>query len=76
MGYRQWRTRLGGRDVATTNRAANVRRGSWVAVVIDGVDTSEAWRPWAFIVRGSAEMDDAAGAIRVRPTEITSWGLD
>jgi pyridoxamine 5'-phosphate oxidase family protein len=66
---------LGGHDVLGTRRARHVRATGVAAVVIDGVDTSEGWAPWAVVVRGQARVDDESAEIRVTPTEITSWGL-
>ena len=66
---------LGGRDVLRTRRARHVRTTGVAAVTIDGVDSSKGWAPWAVIVRGSARLDEQDGAIRVTPTEISSWGL-
>ena len=67
---------LGGRDVLGTRRARHVRATGVAAVAIDGVDTSQGWVPWAILIRGDACVDEQAGAIRVTPTEITSWGLE
>lgn len=66
---------LGGRDVRATARAGHVRARRRAALVIDGVDTDGGWRPWALLVRGRAEMDDALDAILLHPDEVTSWGL-
>lgn len=67
---------LGGRDVPSTQRARHVRATGVAAVVIDDVDTSNGWAPWAFIARGPARVDEAAGAIRVTPERVRSWGLE
>ncbi len=67
---------LGGRDVARTRRAAHVRSTGRAAVVIDGLAPGERWSPWAFIVRGQAQVDETANAVRVSCDEVTSWGLD
>jgi len=62
--------------VPATRRARHVRATRVAAVAIDGVDTSQGWAPWAVIIRGVARVDEQAAAIRVTPTEITSWGLE
>ncbi|HEX5969349.1 MAG TPA: pyridoxamine 5'-phosphate oxidase family protein [Intrasporangium sp.] len=67
---------LDGYDVLGTRRVRHVRATRVAAVAIDGVDTSQGWAPWAVIIRGDARVDEKAAAIRVTPTEITSWGLD
>lgn len=67
---------LGGRDVARTRRAAHVRSTGRAAVVVDGLAPGERWSPWAFIVRGQAQVDETANAVRVSCDEVTSWGLD
>jgi pyridoxamine 5'-phosphate oxidase family protein len=74
---------VGGRDNAATRKFRNVRRNPNVAIVID--DVLPPWRPRAVMIRGSATaLDDAVDAdgrptgpiIRIRPTRVTSWGLD
>lgn len=67
---------LGGRDVTRTLRARHVRRSGVAAVVVDGVDTSHGWAPWALTVSGRARVDEDAGTIRVTPEHISSWGLE
>ncbi len=67
---------LGGRDVPATARARQVRQTGVAAVVIDGVDTSNGWVPWAILVRGAARVDEQAGEIRVTLDHVTSWGLE
>lgn len=67
---------LGGRDVPATRRAGHVRRTGVAAAVIDGVDTSNGWAPWGLSVSGPAQVDEDEGAIRIRPTRVSSWGLE
>lgn len=66
---------LGGRDVPATRRARHVRESGVAAVTIDGVDTSQGWHPWAVTMRGQARVVEDEGVIRLRPQQITSWGL-
>jgi len=66
---------LGGHDVLHTRRARHVQATGVAAVVIDGVDTSQGWAPWAVVVRGDARVEEDAAAVVVTPTEILSWGL-
>lgn len=66
---------LTGREVGATQRAKHLADRPKAAVVIDGVDEAEGWKPWALIVRGDASYDEVIGAIRLNPTAITSWGI-
>lgn len=66
---------LTGRDVGATRRVRHLARHPRAAVVIDGVDDSHGWAPWALVVRGEAHYDPAVAAIRLTPWAITSWGL-
>lgn len=66
---------LTGRDVGATQRVKHLADKPKAAVVIDGVDEMEGWKPWALIVRGDATYDEVIGAIRLNPTAITSWGI-
>jgi pyridoxamine 5'-phosphate oxidase family protein len=74
---------VGGRDFARTRKFRNVKANPRAALVID--DVLPPWRPRGIMVRGEAEaLDDAAGAggerlgpiIRIRPSQVISWGLD
>lgn len=74
---------VGGRDFAATKKFRNVRANPKVALVID--DVLPPWQPRCVMVRGEAEaLDEAIGAtgealgpiIRIRPTQVLSWGLD
>lgn len=67
---------LGGRDVPSTARWEHVRRTGVAAVVIDGVERSEGWQPWCITMRGAAQADAAAQAIRFVPHSVYSFGLD
>jgi hypothetical protein len=53
-----------------------VRQTGVAAVVIDGVDTSNEWAPWAILVRGAARVDEVAAEIRVTLDHVVSWGLE
>lgn len=66
---------LTGRDVGSTRRVRHLTTSPRAAVVIDGVDQSTGWHPWALMVRGPATYDSGRDAIRVTPTAISSWGL-
>jgi pyridoxamine 5'-phosphate oxidase family protein len=74
---------IGGRDFARTKKFRNVQANPKAALVID--DVLPPWRPRCVLVRGDAEaLDEATGAdgeilgpiIRIRPTQVLSWGLD
>lgn len=67
---------LTGRSVAGTARARNVEAHPFAAVVVDGAVDGPDWQPWGITLRGPARVDADAGAIRVTPTHVTSWGLD
>jgi pyridoxamine 5'-phosphate oxidase family protein len=66
---------LTGRDVGATQRVKHLADKPKAAVVIDGVDETEGWKPWALIVRGDATYDEVIGAIRLYPTAVISWGI-
>lgn len=76
---------IGGRDAdefVATRKFRNVRDNPNVAFVID--DVLPPWRPRAVMVRGRAEAihddpgdgDAVAALIRIRPSQVISWGLD
>lgn len=67
---------LTGRSLAGTARARNVAAHPWAAVVIDGVADGPGWRPWGVTLRGAVRLDAAAGAFRLTPSHVTSWGLE
>lgn len=67
---------LGGRDVPGTARARHVRASGTAAVVVDGLVPGPAFLPWAFVVRGPARVDEAAGEIRIATENVISWGLE
>lgn len=67
---------LGGRDVPGTARARHVRASGTAAVVVDGLVPGPAFSPWAFVVRGRARVDEAAGEIRIATESVISWGLE
>lgn len=66
---------LTGHDVGATRRVRHLRTHPVAAVVIDGVDTSEGWHPWALTVRGPARYAPDIDAIRLTPLDVASWGL-
>src|SRR5437764_13145948 len=56
------------RDIARTGRAANV---------IDGVASTDPWRPRAIEVRGRADaITFPTRLIRIHPERVISWGLE
>ncbi len=72
-----------GRDLARTKKFRNVQANPKVALVID--DVLPPWQPRCVMVRGEAEAlaeaTNADGqplgpAIRIRPRQVISWGLD
>jgi pyridoxamine 5'-phosphate oxidase family protein len=74
---------IGGRDFARTQKFHNAQRNPNVALVID--DVLPPWRPRCVLIRGMAEaLADATGPegepagpiIRLRPTEVISWGME
>jgi pyridoxamine 5'-phosphate oxidase family protein len=67
---------LGGRDVPSSARARHVRASGTAAVVVDGLVPGPGFSPWAFVARGRAHVDEAAGEIRIATDKVTSWGLD
>jgi pyridoxamine 5'-phosphate oxidase family protein len=67
---------LGGRDVPSSARARHVRSSGTAAAVVDGLIAGPGFSPWAFMVRGRAHVDEAAGEIRIALDKVTSWGLD
>lgn len=66
---------LTGRDVGSTQRVKHLAGHSKAAVVIDGVDDTDGWRPWALVVRGDASYDRKMGAIQLIPASIISCRL-
>ena len=74
---------IGGRDMARTRKFHNVQRNPNAALVID--DVLPPWRPRCVMIRGTAEaLAEATGLdgqpagpiIRLRPTDVISWGMD
>ena len=74
---------IGGRDFGRTRKFHNAQRNPNVALVID--DVLPPWRPRCVMIRGMAEtLADATGpggqpagpVIRLRPTEVISWGME
>ena len=74
---------IGGRDFAQSRKFHNARRNPNVALVID--DVLPPWRPRCVLIRGTAEaLTEATGAdgqpagpiIRLRPSEVISWGME
>ena len=74
---------IGGRDFARSRKFHNARRNPNVALVVD--DVLPPWRPRCVMIRGRAEaLMEATGAdgqptgpiIRLRPSEVISWGME
>jgi pyridoxamine 5'-phosphate oxidase family protein len=74
---------IGGGDFARSRKFHNARRNPNVALVID--DVLPPWRPRCVMIRGMAEaLTEATGAdgqptgpiIRLRPSEVISWGME
>ncbi len=66
-----------GRDVEKTKKYRDVQRTHRAAIVIDGVDASDGWEPWALEVRGPAKAIAGPPAlIRIQPGRVRSWGLE
>lgn len=66
---------LTGHHVGGTRRARHLRDHPFAAAVIDGVDTSKGWHPWALTMRGPARYAPEVDAIRLTPLDVASWGL-
>jgi pyridoxamine 5'-phosphate oxidase family protein len=66
---------LTGRDVGNTQRVKHLAATPHAAVVIDGIDRSAGWKPWALMMRGHAHYDKAIDAVRLTPTAVVSWGI-
>jgi len=75
---------LSGNAFHLTRRFADVQGNPNVAITVDDLAPGGGWRPRAVMIRGTAEThdqgDEAAGFagawMRIRPTSITSRGLD
>lgn len=74
---------IGGRELETTRKFRNIQANAKVAFVID--DVLPPWQPRCVQIRGTAEAlehdapskgEQTAPVIRIRPTKVTSWGLD
>jgi pyridoxamine 5'-phosphate oxidase family protein len=67
---------VGGRDMATTKKFRDVKRGGRAAIVID--DVVPPWSPRGIEVRGRAEAlegTEPGPLIRIHPDHVRSWGL-
>jgi pyridoxamine 5'-phosphate oxidase family protein len=79
---------LGGHDLASRRPLylRNIEGNPWVAFVVDDLASVDPWRPRGVTVRGRAEIHPTGGErlgagfdamlITIRPTWITSWGID
>lgn len=64
----------------------NIETNAWVAYVVDDLASTNPWTPRGVTVRGRAEIRAEGGErlghgfdstlIVIRPTHITSWGID
>ncbi|HEX3393329.1 MAG TPA: PPOX class F420-dependent oxidoreductase [Acidimicrobiales bacterium] len=67
-----------GRNLAATQKFANVARTGVVAFVVDDLASRDPWVVRGVEVRGRAEAtsDEHGEVIRIHPSRIISWGLD
>jgi pyridoxamine 5'-phosphate oxidase family protein len=78
---------IGGRFMSRSKKFRNIQNNPNVAIVID--DVVPPWQPRGIEIRGMAEAlptggkelfgpnyEADAGLIRIRPTQIISWGLE
>lgn len=78
---------IGGRNMSTSQKYRNVLKNPLVAFVVD--DVQPPWKPRAVEIRGTAEAMPTGGKhifgenytadeaiIRIKPTQIISWGLE
>ena len=75
---------IGGMRMGSTKKFRNVRAGSRVAFVVDGVDTSDGWHPIYLEIRGTAEAISATAPpadgfspeiIKIHPDWVRSFNL-
>lgn len=78
---------LGGRDVARTRRAEDIRQNPEVALVIDDIDDPVHWHVRGVSIRGVAALHPAGEQnslpapmsqrawMEITPSSIRSWGL-
>lgn len=79
---------LGGRDVARTRRADDIRQNPEVAFVVDDIDDPVHWHVRGVSVRGVATLHPEGGQnslpapmsqrswMELTPSSIRSWGLE
>ncbi|MBO0811271.1 MAG: PPOX class F420-dependent oxidoreductase [Microlunatus sp.] len=76
---------IGGHDLGSSKKFANIKTNPRVAVVIDDLASRDPWTVRGVEIRGVAEaLEDAEPPrpgfsrelIRVRPRRIISWGVD
>ena len=68
----------GGFDITKTVRYGYLQKNPRAVIVIDDLASVDPWSPRGVKVRGSATLEGAPGAMRIRivPEVIWSWGLN
>ena len=68
----------GGLDLTKTIRFRNLTTNPRATIVIDDLASTDPWNPRGIKVRGSAQLEDDDGSlrIRIRPATIWSWGIN
>ena len=68
----------GGFDITKTVRYGHLQKNPRAVIVIDDLASVDPWSPRGVKVRGTATLEGAAGAMRIRivPEVIWSWGLN
>ena len=63
-----------GHNLTTSKKWRDLSRNPAVSIVVD--DVLPPWQPRGIELRGTAELDAGAPAIRIRPSRVISWGID
>jgi pyridoxamine 5'-phosphate oxidase family protein len=63
-----------GHNLVSSKKWKDLTRNPAVSIVVD--DVLPPWRPRGIEFRGTAELDAAAPAIRIRPRRVIAWGID
>lgn len=68
----------GGFDLTKTIRLRHLRENPRATIVIDDLVSITPWSPRGVKVRGTATVEDDAGALRIRivPEVVWSWGIN
>jgi pyridoxamine 5'-phosphate oxidase family protein len=68
---------IGGSELERTKKFRDIARSGRAAIVIDDVDSGDAWRPRGIEIRGRGEaIAMPTPLIRIHPERIVSWGLE